>query len=315
MANGGVIERTWQEACVRFGELESFISISNKSAPAGQLSYSRELYSSWILMAYAAHESAIKSYGQAAMKVLARVAPTPDQLPEAMAEAHQKRTLQLANEIASKNANRGDQRVDLGTHFRTAYTREWAITSVLMRLDRNAWANNIRELLKRVEVEDSAFSWLREPWEHGSETLESRVDALVRERNLIAHGDRPDSLLSEDVMRDWIAEVKEFSRRVKCILQARLATSFAALLDEELGDLDPFGPKMAVETVALILTHRDLAVSDHVLLLHEDGRIAAAYIKSIQSAGTARERVSKGSARIAVTLNTAAAGCRLYAPA
>ncbi|GAA5036168.1 HEPN domain-containing protein [Microbacterium fluvii] len=306
------VEGAWQDAEARFATFTAFVDESHASAPEGNLDYATELYSGWVLLAYAAHESALTGLGRAAMAVLARNAPTPDALPEVMQEWHLRRTIAFANELSGVNApRRRAGQVRLEDVVRRAYTSDWADVSILMRLDANAWPSNVREWLSRLGVSGDQLRWMKDPHGQSTDTLESRVSELVQERNDLAHGIRPTSVRSADAMREWSDAVLEFSRRVSEAIQVTLATSLKI-------DLKPIGVRADEElgsnTAALATVASQICVGGHVLCKGADGRVHHGRIVSIQCDGADLAEVAGGSERVAVTLNRPVEGMVLYAP-
>lgn len=296
----------------RFSSFAAFISDSQASAPEGNLDYATELYSGWVLLAYAAHESALVGLGRAAMTVLARCAGTPDALPSALRDWHLRRTIAFANELSGVSAPRRlTGEVTAEDVVRKAYTSAWADVSILMRLDKNAWPNNVREWLGRLGVTAEQLRWMREVYGAGSDTLESRVAELVQERNDLAHGLRPSSVRSADAMQDWVSAVMEFTRRTTEVLQVALAESLSPTL-ETIGERAD--KSLGSNTAALVVVAQPLQVGGHLLCRGADGRVCQARIISMQCGGESLQEASPGAERIAITLNRSVEGIELFAP-
>ena len=273
--------------------------------------YTQDLYSSWVLLAYAAHESAISQFGKAALRVLAANAETPDDLPEAIRHSHLKRTLTFANELVGATIPRDSSRVDPETLVKRAYSDAWSTDSILMRLDRNAWPVFIREWLDRLGIQGERMQWMREPWPSGSETLESLVARLVQERNDLAHGVRPSAVLAADPMIDWASAVQEFARRTVGCLQTNLAESMGLTLDSigTVGDLR-FGP----HTIPIAELAVAVRVDGHILCRDGAGHLRIGRVISMQHEGDAVENALAGSERLAITLNRSIEGSEFFAP-
>lgn len=304
------LEAAWREARDRFSTFRTFIESSEANAPRGELDYELELYSAWVLLSYAAHESAITSYGKAVVTLLSTLAATPDNLPTVLQESHLRRTLLYADELTNNRVRaEGVSAEDL---LKQAYTTDWATNSVLMRLDRNAWPDNVRELLGRAGVADEDLRWMKEPYGTGTETLESQVRKLVFERNGIAHGNRPVSVSRADSMCEWLDAVREFSRRTVMALQLTLAESFPTAVIAPLGEIDAAATGLSEETQAFSVMLVSLAKGDHVLGRTPDGRMAVARVRSMMSDSRPLDDVSVGQQRVAVTFNRSVAGAEMF---
>jgi hypothetical protein len=251
-------------------------------------------------------------YGKALMSLVSVAAPTPDDLPEGVRASHLKRTLIYANELSGSTASRRKGTVDLEQLLRTAYTSDWATTSVLMRLDGNAWPEAVKSWLDRIGVGDDRLQWMKAPQGDGSESLESRVKSLITERNDLAHGVRPVALQSAASMNDWLAAVMEFSRRTYACVQVAYAEGFPAMLASPLGELDPGAPALGASTVAIAELKARIDVGGHVLARSADGKVVCAQVLSMQSDGLALEQALPGQQRVAVTLNRAVAGIEFF---
>lgn len=295
------VHDAWLEAKGRFDHLAAFIADSRSDATTRDADHLRELYSSWVLLTYAAHESSIAGLGNAVMKVLANLAARPARLPPELRLLHAERTLIVANEARGTTSARRNPGLDLETLLVKAYSASWSSNSVLMRLDRNAWPDVVREWLRRLTSDEGNFEWMRTPAPSSTETLESVVSGLVRERNDIAHGVRPANLRTDADMIDLVRDVEEFARHVFMMVELALFRHFPRRLPSKVGIVDPL-VSLGAHTVAFSRLAIALAVGDHVVLRRGDN-VRCARVSSLQSGGAALNAAAPGAEKVAVTLS------------
>jgi len=173
-----------------------------------------------------------------------------------------------------------------------------------MRFDKNAWPDNIREWLSRVGITDS--KWMRSSHDDsatGSETLESVIKGLVRERNFLAHGEAPVNLLSAETMRGWISVVRTFADKVHASLQVALALAFPGAVATSIGKVDPSVPHLGALTHAIPTVDHEVAVGQPLIARETSGVVHCVAVTSLQADGQPLERAEKGRTRVSMTLS------------
>jgi hypothetical protein len=299
---------THRDAQARFERHQRFVRHSHEHS-AG---YAADVYASWILLAYAAYEASLRNLGEAMVGHLGEFAPTSADLPDQIRRAHAEGVVRRASEaFGLRVPNRGHE-IDPEDLLSRAFGSEWAEVSVLLRIEKNGWVQNVREWLKRVGVDDADTRWMREPYGDSTEILESFVDRLVRERNDLAHGVLPGATLSADLMVEWIEAIAEFVRRVYLCLEIACAVSFPAQVSRRFGVIDTGAPVLADETAAFALLHEDVSVLQHALLLDDDGQVRVARVASMQSDGATLDAAKAGDERVAITFSRSVEGCAIF---
>ncbi|WP_144837158.1 MAE_28990/MAE_18760 family HEPN-like nuclease [Kocuria rosea] len=307
------IEGSWRTSSDRFTGLKDFINLSNKAFPSNvgnkNVHYS-ELYSSWILLMYAAHEASFVGYSESVMRVFSHLNLEPDKLPENIKSHHISRTLLLANEVKNGISHQNQSDVDLESLIMNASTSNWVNNSALMRLDKNAWPDAIEEILGRISFDGSDTSWMNDTYQGSSNTYKGVIKWLVQERNSLAHGNRPDTFEAFDIILDNVDVIADFSRRSKCFLQVALASHFPQLLSAELGDVADMN--IGENIIPFETVHNDISVGDHVLLKQRTGKLATSYVKSIKSGDKKLNIAEAGSTKVAICFNRSVKECSIY---
>ncbi|WIY02810.1 MAE_28990/MAE_18760 family HEPN-like nuclease [Amycolatopsis mongoliensis] len=293
------IEEAWRASAERFDQLKLYVNASFETIPRGDVDYRVNLYSSWILLAYAATEAAFTKLGNASLQTLKVAAGVPGDLPPQLMAAHQKRTLAyLSAQATSERKDSNFQ--DAISHLDSV---RWAEFSRLTAIDRNVWSDVIREWCDRLMVAEAKISWMKAPFGDSSESAASRLDKLVSERNSIAHGEVPENLLGADLMCGWIDDARSFFERCICAMQAHFVERFGTFDCRHLGEVDEkvtLGPS----TVAIKKLDVAVSVGDHVCLVPVgDGAPRVGSIISIQSEGVSLQAVEIGRERVAIGLS------------
>ncbi len=299
MASQALIEEERLEADRRFGALRSYIvASSQRFDPSGQ-GFRIHLYTGWVLLCYATVESALRSGLRAALQQIGTQAATPGHLPSDVRRRFQERLIkELLAEIDSSDDARFFDMV-------TALSAEsWTDHIDALNIDGNVWPDRVQAAARRIGVRQEAFEWYRQSAQDGSETLESRLRALVAERNSLAHGDLPVATLSADLMTAWVRDVANFSRHFFGTLQAHAIDTYPNLAAAPVGTVDKQVEGLSDSTVAFSSIDCTMMVGDHAILVYDDGRPATyRQVKSMQSEGVSLELAGAGSERISVTFS------------
>ncbi|MGC5171209.1 HEPN domain-containing protein [Microbacterium sp. DT81.1] len=296
------------DAQARFERHQRYVHHSHENA-AG---FTSDVYASWILLAYASYEAALRNLGEATIGHLGQFAPTPADLPDDIRRAHAERVVRRASEAFSQRVPSRGQDIDPEDFLSRAFGSDWASVSVLLRIEKNGWVQNVREWLRRVGAEDADMVWMREPYGSSTETLESFVDRLVGERNDLAHGDLPAATLSADLMVEWIDAISEFVRRIYLCLQVACARAFPAHVMRRFGDIDPDAPALSDMTAAFAVLHEDVSVMQHALVISDSGEVRAARVASMQTESIGIEKATAGDERVAITFSRSIERCAVF---
>lgn len=223
----------------------------------------------------------------------------PSSLPDHLLKSHEKAMLDRARKLTdSGNARQASVKQIL----RGMYSSDWADSSVLLAMDRNVWPDNVREWLKRLGVDDGDMAWMSDPASPiTSETYKSRMTELVRERNPIAHGESPSSLLSAELMKEWLMECRGFMERCAMTVELRLAMDHRPGL-RRIGVVNR-SMNLGKNTVPLTRLNHPLRVGDHVLLAAGEVRKKIARIDSIKSHGNDYRELPQGHEAVAIGLS------------
>lgn len=286
----------------RFSDVSHFIATSDAAKPAGDLDYSSTLYSSWVLLTYAAYEGSIADLGESALGVLQQFSDTPDDLPDLVRTAYSKRVVETI--VTTSRRTSSHTKVSAEEVVRSAFSSGWAQHSRLLQLDGNAWPDSVCELLGRLGVEDSKLSWLKEPADDSSESWESIVKRLVAERNTLAHGQASDNLQDAAKMSTWLSEIRTFSERIHAVACAALITHFTQLIPPQLGDLDEeYTPTLGNSTNAFSTLRRAVKVGDFLLDVRPDNTAHVVRVVSLQREGVSVVAAEAGDTRVAVSVS------------
>lgn len=300
------LELSWKEARNRYEGLKGFVAISAQSTPRGDQAYRASLHSSWILLTYAATQAALVNLAKVTLQVIRSVGTTPESLPEDLRKAHFKRTLSfLYAQSASDLEDEGFEDA-----LRSLTTDEWYKYTRLTHIDGNVWPRTIREWMNRMLVEKTRLRWMDSPLGDSSETVASRLNQLVEERNEIAHGEIPENFLAPKVMCAWIGDSCTFVRQSVNTLQAHLADTFD-LESQSVGELNE-SVKLGDTTVGLSRVGVDLSIGDHVRLYSIEKQSRIASVLSIQSKSQQLDTVKAGQTEVAITLNRKILQSTLY---
>lgn len=302
----GELESAWVDSRKRFGTLEAFINTSDELAPKSNVEFRGALYSSWVLLTYAAMEAGINSLGSACLRIIGRVAPTPADLPADLLGEHRLRSINYLAGLA--NAKR--QNADFAATLSSLDTIGWHERSRLMTIDGNVWPDSVREWMGRIGVDSPELKWLTDPSERDSETLESRIRQLISERNQLAHGGRPDNLLRASLMCEWLGDARLFVRRSGQVMQRQLANLLDLPLNL-LGEVDT-AVSLGNSTVGIAKLWGAVAVGDHLLLREVGVGIKSCNVVSLQRNHQDLSAAAPGSTQVAVTVDRRVRGGELF---
>lgn len=291
------LEPAWLDSCERYDQLKEFVTSSASSIPRGDARYRANLYSSWILLTYAATEAALQEQGRACLRVIGSLIDTPADLPPLLMKKHHQRTLEHLSGLASAD----DQDDDFMDAISSINSHGWTRFTRLTSIDRNVWPNVVKEWLRRLDVDESRLKWMEEPFIDDSETASSRLKTLVSERNSIAHGLVPDNFVDAEIMCKWIDDSRAFVKQVVATLQAHLVTMLKISLDH-LGEIDK-SVSLGNSTVAFLRLSFEMRDGAHVSLVAPDGGCHIATVRSMQSNDVSLSYAPAGQERIAVTLS------------
>lgn len=302
------LEDSWAGSRLQFDALNAFVNASDALAPAGDVSYRSALYSSWVLLTYAATEAGIDGLGKACMNIFGREAPNPGLLPPEIMNEHRMRSLNHLAGLASAR----QQDAEFAKSLSVLDAAGWHERSRLLALDQNVWPDSVREWMYRIGVAKERVRWMSEPSDEHSDTLESRIRELIFERNLIAHGGRPDNLLSAALMCAWLADARRFVERVGRVLQCHVADLLHLTL-ERVGDVDPT-VTLGNSTVAILELRSTVAVGDHLLLTGSDAETKSCLVVSLQNHGQELVSAVSGLTSVAITVDRRVQAAELCLP-
>lgn len=289
----------WRRCINRFNEVTHFIDRSaSASGRTGPLSFRTDLYGSWVLLTYAACQFSIDEIGRGCMLFLGKKYRHPSLMPDKVFALHQKMTLDHIRRLMEK----GVENPDIKQLTRHVYSGEWSTYSQLLKLEYNVWPNVIREWLQRLGTGDGDLKWMSEPVPGKTETYESRMTDLVEERNPIAHGQSPSSILTESLMKEWVEDCSRFMERCAMTVSMRLARNFAPRL-ERLGTVDA-KVKLSGSTVAIEELNYPISVGDHLVLSSRGVRKRIIRVESIMSDGSPHNLFPAGHQRVALGLSS-----------
>jgi hypothetical protein len=288
----------WRRCVNRFDQVNDFIDESAKAIGPGVLpSFRVNLYESWVLLLYSACQYSIDEIGRACMEFLGWKYRFPSDLPKETFYLHQQSTLDSIRRSSERESGREDVR----DRLRLMYSREWAKHSEMLKLENNVWPTVLRNWLRRLGVLDGELRWMLDPVRGGSETYESRMSALVQERNPIAHGQPVGTILTAAVMQDWLIDCRIFVER--CCMSVALA--LASVHEPRLLRLGLTDPKVRLgnHTIALRQLAHSVSVSDHILLASGGDRKKVVRVDSIMSNGQSYNTLPPGSERVSIGLS------------
>jgi RiboL-PSP-HEPN len=289
----------WRRCLDRFDEITRFIDDSaNIAGRTGPLSLRTNLYGSWVLLAYSACQFSIDEIGRGCMQLLGKKYRHPSLLPDGVFTLHQKMTLDYVRWLMEGRADN----LDMKQLIRHIYSNEWSAHSRLLKLDRNVWPSVVREWLRRLGVDDGDLKWMSEPVPGKTETYESRMNALVEERNPIAHGQSASSILTATLMKEWVEDCCRFMERCAMTVALRLARDHTLRL-ERLGIVDT-KVKLGNSTLAVEELNYPISIGDHLVLSSHGIRKKIVRVDSIMSAGTPHDSLPAGHTRVALGLNS-----------
>ena len=289
----------WRRCVERFSEVIDFIDDSAKVAGRrGPMSFRTDLYGSWVLLAYAACQFSVDELGRGSMRFLGKKYRYPRLLPESMFVLHQKMTLDSVRWLMDKDIGNLDIKQLIGD----IYSSDWSANSRLLKLDRNVWPNVVREWLRRLGADDSDLKWMSDPVPGKTETYESRMTALVEERNPIAHGQSASSILTAALMKEWVEDCSRFME--KCAMTVALCLAKDPTLRlERLGHVDTKA-KLGKNTVAIGEIKYPVSVGDHLVLSSRGVRKKIVRVDSIMSDDITHDSLPAGRKRVAIGLNS-----------
>ncbi len=299
------LELAWRSARVRFSTLADFVGQSAKTVPPGDVEYRNNLFASWVLLLYAATESAIANQGRACVRLLGSAFTVPTQLPEPALKHHRLLTLSHLAEQAK------DPAPDFPRALSALEGEDWAEHTRLLHLPGNVWPDVVTGWLGRLGIFGAEVRWMQQPRPDGdSETIASRVGALVAERNAIAHGEGPTQLLSRELAIAWLDDARFFVRAVVTTLQQHLVN----VLDLDLPGLGQrdLNVRLGAQTIALLEMHHDLHVDSHVVVVTGAGQVRVARVRSIYQGGVAVDSVVAGAAHVAVNVSRDVRHCAIF---
>jgi hypothetical protein len=289
----------YTEAVNRFTRRAAYVAHSRD----GAAEFASDVYASWVLLTYAAYEASIQALGKAAVQHLGEFASSLSDLPDVVREAHIERTVRRASDALSRSKHvASDDPGSVEEILRGAVGPAWADESSLLRLDRNAWSVNVKDLLRRVGVGDSEMEWMRQTFGPSTETLESQVDRLVQERNDLAHGDLPTEIRSPELMIEQISAVQEFVRQSYYCLMMVCANAFPSSLSKELGVVNE-AVVLAETTVGYLAMTTAVRVGDFVPTVSDEGQLRLTRVVSIQCSSESLDVVEPGHEHVAVTFS------------
>lgn len=302
------MEAAWRESVARFQHLRDFVASSSGSAPRGDAAYRVSLYSSWVLLTYAAAEAVIVGQSAACLRVLKVGAPEPKDLPDDLLAQHRRKTIRaLLNRVDDEGAGAGQP--DFGEALRAIDDSNWTMSSRLMHLGRNVSPDAVRAWLNVI---GASAKWMEKAVDDGTETFDSRLAALVRERNDIAHGRPPSQVKSSEVHLAWIDDTERFFEQVVDAAREALLTRFPSVPLVSIGALDASPPSLSDYTAAIERLDADIEVGAKLCFRDSAGNVRVSPVKSLQTGGVGHQQVAAGTQHVAVTLGTKPQGADLY---
>ncbi|MER7766011.1 HEPN domain-containing protein [Kitasatospora sp. NPDC096140] len=302
------LNSAWRRCSERFDEVNLFIDASSGLArTAAAPSFRSDLYGSWVLMAYAACQFSLVEIGRGTMAFLGQKYKHPASMPGNVLRAHEKMTLDGIRRLVEGDAK---SQALVRQTLKDIYSSNWSTTSKLLKMDRNVWPNNVKEWLKRLGVEDSEMSWMKDTTPGTSETYESRMAELVEERNPIAHGQSPSQLLTAQLMKDWLGECREFMERCAMTVEWRLAIDHKPRL-RTAGSVDK-ALVLGNKTVPIVQLSLPLRVGDHVLLASAGQRKKVARVEALYSNMASYQELPAGHQAVAVGLSKTHQACGIF---
>lgn len=306
--NLGELESSRLESRGRFDALANFVRLSDSISPQGDVDYRGAIYSSWVLLAYAATEAGIVGLGRAVLRLLGRISPMPNMLPASILGEHRIRSLKHLARLVEDET----QQAEFAAAFRGFDAQGWHERSRLMHVDHNVWPDTVRELLGRLHVPSGSLSWMNEAETGGSETLSSRVAELIRERNALAHGGRPDNLLSSELMCQRVGDALRYVEQAAITLQCHLS-DLLTLAPVGIGQVD-HALQLGTHTVPVVRLDFAISVGDHLLIGGISTGTKSCIVQSLQCDGQALTRAPAGAERVSITVSREIHGGTLCLP-
>ncbi|MEV4864056.1 HEPN domain-containing protein [Streptomyces ossamyceticus] len=302
------LNAAWRRCSERFNEVASFIDASAVAIRTGQgPSIRSDIYGSWVLLTYASCQFALDEIGRGCMLFLGDRYANPSRMPEQVLRAHEKMSFEAVRRLSDGEAK---DNALVRQALRDMYSRNWAVHSSLLKMEKNVWPDNVREWLRRLGVNDGDMAWMSQPASGSTETYASRLSELVSERNPIAHGQSPVRLLSNSLMKEWLTECRGFMENCSMTAALHLSRDHRPKL-RSLGTVDR-KVKLGNSTVPISKTNVSLRVGDHVLLATRTERKRVARIESIKCDGQSHSEVAVGHETVALGLSKPHQGCGLY---
>ncbi|MFB7047843.1 HEPN domain-containing protein [Streptomyces microflavus] len=303
------LNAAWRRCSDRFDEARLFIDETAGVARNSRSSPLRSgIYGSWVLHSYSCCQFALAEIGRGSMNFLGWKYKYPSSLPNNLFKAHEKAMLDRARWLADTG---NSKQASVRQILTGMYSGDWAEDSLLLAIDRNVWPDNVREWLKRLGVEDGEMAWMSDPASPAtSETYKSRMKELVKERNPIAHGEPPSSLLSAELMKEWLAECRGFMERCAMTVELRLAMDHKPAL-RRVGVVNR-SISLGKNTVPLSRLNHSLRVGDHVLLAAQGDRRKIVRIESIKSKGRDYLELPAGHEAVAIGLSKTHQNCDVF---
>jgi hypothetical protein len=293
------INPAWRRCLERFDEVARFIDTSESAAGRMQPpSFRADLYGSWVLLAYSVCQHSIDEIGRACMQLLGHKYRYPSLLPNEIFALHQKMTLDYTRRLIEK----GEANSDVKQQIMHVYSSEWWSHSKLLNLDRNVWPSVVREWLRRLGADGGDLKWMSEPVPGKTETYESRMTALVDERNPIAHGQPASSILSAPLMKEWVEDSCHFMERCAMTVSLRLAQDHRLRL-ERLGIVDT-KESLGNRTLPMEELNWPIGKGDHLILSTRGIRKKIVRVDSIVSDGAHYDVLPAGHKRVALGLSS-----------
>jgi len=295
----------WSRCTRRFDEVEAYIETSWSVAPRSNLQYRADLYGTWVLMTYAACQYSLEEIGRACLDFLGSRAGGPRKLTDDVRRAH----LRLTINAVRRALDDGSRLTDADLMLQNIQSSRWAEHSALMAIERNVWPDYVREWLLRLGVEGNSLAWMQQAAPGKTETYYSRMNALVAERNPIAHGVAAGQTLNAQLMQDWLCDCRGFVEKCAMAVGEHLVRTYRPRL-RKVGLLNT-DLALGARTAALHACLEDLAVGDH-LVLKSSQSVRIARVESMMSHDTHLRSAPRGTAEVAVVLSKKHGNCNLY---
>ncbi len=300
------LQSNWLAAGRRFDALKDFVMTSAATRPTGDQEFRENLYCSWVLLTYATTQGAVASQGAACVTILGRAAEKPSDLPPNLRREHQKLTLAFLADYSAGRTS-GMTELEFEATLSSLERSDWSHYTRLLTLERNVRPNFIRSWLTRLGSTHK-LGWIDSAVGSGSETLGSQIERLVDERNRLAHGDRPMTLLEAELMCDWIDVARLFVERIARTVQEWTIRTFPTLAFPEVGVIDwATSETLGSQTVAFATMATPLQAGELICVWNGTSPTIT-HVVSMQSDGVSLAAVDAGQERLAITFARAVVG-------